>query len=428
MGEPSRQYKPIDLLEFKRRLQARVDTPRTSEDPLAELARIIGGEGRGLPVDSGTREEPSFAGSPRVEGRDREPLEPAFEPVHRPAADFSPNYPSVDLPSAHPADVAGDEEETWPGSEELAGYTNENFPAERPSRAYLRLRNHKRRNMSLYATSAATLVVAGILVAVFARPGVSVGVAPALRATMTAVATKPPADEIAASSAASATAPVAPATTAASANVADSAATSSAAMPANPPSVRSNDSLFARPRLVQTVPIYGDGSFLGQTNTLPGVGQISGASNGSAGQFSEAQPLQLSSPGSPTNAAESSASVGDDSATPVNGPAPVVATREPPKTAASPAARIVPTNAAAGATFAAILAAPMAESAARSMLTTLQKKYTGALAGHRLTYHRVKSASGIAYDVRAGGLANAAAKSVCDKVNQAGGSCQVGSR
>lgn len=76
-------------------------------------------------------------------------------------------------------------------------------------------------------------------------------------------------------------------------------------------------------------------------------------------------------------------------------------------------------------TFAAQLAASPTESAAKSTLRKLQKKYAGTLSGHRLSYHRVKVDGKTVYRVRVTGLSKDDANSVCGKLQSDGGTCFV---
>ena len=139
------------------------------------------------------------------------------------------------------------------------------------------------------------------------------------------------------------------------------------------------------------------------------------------GQVVEAQTLQTTASAAPSPSAR-------DGAGPTNGPGKDVASVEPPKAPARPAAKPAPGIAAAGAAYAAILASPATESDARGMLAQLQRKYGAALGAHRLTYHRAKGAEGTVFEVRAAGLANDEAQALCAKLSSAGASCQVGSQ
>ncbi|HWG04596.1 MAG TPA: hypothetical protein VG271_06245, partial [Beijerinckiaceae bacterium] len=220
MGEPSRQYQPVDLLEFKRRLQARVESALTSsEDPLEEMARIIGGNGHIIPANADVRPEPIFEETRFAEARAETLSEPGLALTTFAAHAASPHLvtdeqadlsldPTDDIesdrakwtpPSVRADDRLSDQTERdeeleanhpafdveWQELDAAVDQEGDAFAPSQSNRAYLRLRNHRRRNISLYATSAAALVVAGALVAIFVRPGVSVGVAPVLGPTST---------------------------------------------------------------------------------------------------------------------------------------------------------------------------------------------------------------------------------------------------
>jgi hypothetical protein len=437
MGEARRQYQPVDLLEFKRRLQARVESASTSnEDPLAELARIIGGGGRIVPADVPSHEEASFGGGQmQAAGRAREPSEPIFEPVHQATEDRSWDHARLEPAFGGPADFQDAAEEEWQRLAPPEYYANEDLP-EPTSRAYLRLRNRRRRNLSLYTTVAAAVVVAGLLVVVFTRPGVSVGIAPAAH-TAAAIPALPPADTGPAPASVPAAA-IAPADVGAGVQLAavpspqPAGDSSVAAVPAAPlaqsgapPPAAAAESPFSQPRRVQTIPIYSDGSFIDPVAPNPNGDQFGAAPDSAATPFTEPQILQMpaSSPPAPP------APAATDTATPAaaGGAGKQVAALAPPKAAPAPAIRTTSAGDAAE-TFAAVLASPAAESDARNMLGQLQKKYGAALGGHRLTYHRVKRAEGVVYEVRVAGLGNDDAQSLCAKLSKAGASCDVGSQ
>lgn len=333
----------------------------------------------------------------------------------------------METPFDHSADFHEATEEAWPGFDETHAHANEDFAVDPASRAHRRLRNHNRHTISLYATAAAIFVVSGVLVAVFSRPGVSVGVAPAIRTVAAAtVASKVPA-----AAASSPAAPVAAAppdsgpqlpNTPLLSPVGDAAAVTASAGAAAPPPdaapVSSDDSLFSPSRRVRSIPVYSDGSFMDPANQA--TGEQFASAGAASGQASEAQTFQ-SPPSSPP------AQPGVSNAASQAPPATNVASREPPAASAPvhSAARTAPVAAQAGRNFEAVLAAPSSELEARGTLSTLQRKYGTELAGYRLTFHHAKRAGQTVYEVRVAGLANDAAQALCDKLTKAGGSCDI---
>ncbi|HUZ66914.1 MAG TPA: hypothetical protein VMU56_04535 [Beijerinckiaceae bacterium] len=80
---------------------------------------------------------------------------------------------------------------------------------------------------------------------------------------------------------------------------------------------------------------------------------------------------------------------------------------------------------ASGAHFAAYLTSST-EAQARQQLVPLQRKYGSELGGHRLSYHRMRVGGAVVYRVRAGLLSKPQADALCQKIQTAGGSCDVG--
>ena len=75
--------------------------------------------------------------------------------------------------------------------------------------------------------------------------------------------------------------------------------------------------------------------------------------------------------------------------------------------------------------FAVQLAAPGSEADARSATTRLLKKFSGALHGQRLGFHRADSNGKTVYRVRVSSLTKADATSLCSKLKADGGTCFV---
>jgi SPOR domain len=97
----------------------------------------------------------------------------------------------------------------------------------------------------------------------------------------------------------------------------------------------------------------------------------------------------------------------------------------PVKVATAEATDEAPEAAAAGHGFAVQLAAPQTEAEARQSMTKLQRQYGADLAGHRLKYHRATVANRSVYRVRVVGLSHEEATALCKKLQSKGGSCFV---
>ncbi len=75
--------------------------------------------------------------------------------------------------------------------------------------------------------------------------------------------------------------------------------------------------------------------------------------------------------------------------------------------------------------FAVQLAAPASEAAARQSMAKLQRQFGGELAGHHLKYHQASVANKSVYRVRVVGLSYEAATALCQKLQTKGGACFV---
>jgi hypothetical protein len=76
-------------------------------------------------------------------------------------------------------------------------------------------------------------------------------------------------------------------------------------------------------------------------------------------------------------------------------------------------------------TFAVQLAAPQTEAAARQSMAKLQRQFGSELAGHRLKYHQATVADKSVYRVRVVGLSHEGATTLCQKLQAKGGACFV---
>jgi hypothetical protein len=75
--------------------------------------------------------------------------------------------------------------------------------------------------------------------------------------------------------------------------------------------------------------------------------------------------------------------------------------------------------------FAVQLAAPGSEEEARQSMNRLGKQFSGALNGHHLGYHRASVGDKSVYRVRVGGLSHDEATALCEKLKTSGGTCFV---
>jgi hypothetical protein len=213
-----------------------------------------------------------------------------------------------------------------------------------------------------------------------------------------------------------------------------------------PSGATANNGLFPEPRRVKTVSVRPDGSVItGEMAPSP-----SSAAPGSAAQRAPSMALVTPPPTTPTpptrpassdraaidrlaaNAAQTPTPKATARAT-----APVVANveRSQTETAAPAATRPKPTDAArpkpadttasTGGAFAAQLAAPASEEEARSVMSTLAKRYGSELGGHKLTWRKATVGDKTVYRIRAGNLSQEAANGICTKMQAKGGSCFV---
>lgn len=419
MGEAKRQYQPVDLLEFKRRLLARTEpSPKSVEDPLSELARIIGGGGRIVPAGTAPPGEAVSNRPTAAEEQDARPHNTQVEPVQWPEwppEEQSPRYDAVDQPFDDPIDLDEGAHDEWRSHMDRTTYSNENVLVASAEDARFRLHNRRHANVSLLVTAAA-VAVAGVFTIMIFRPGVSTLSPADHRADTVAVAKTDPA-------VAPSTASVAGAQTSVDAGTQslstppNPAGTAAAVVPAGASPPQPDSGMFLQPKQVRTVPVYGNGISAGPADVASGTAQAAPAPGLTFAQVVAAQTLPA--PGSvPAPSTRSNAGA-------TNAPNLDFASAEPPTAAARPATKSKADVAAAGTTYAAILASPTSESEARGLLSQLQKKYGEALDGHRLTFHRVKGAEGTVYEVRAAGLADDEAQTLCTKLSNAGTSCTV---
>jgi len=208
---------------------------------------------------------------------------------------------------------------------------------------------------------------------------------------------------------------------------------------AAPSGATTNNGMFPEPRRVKTVSVRPDGSVItGEMAPSPSSAAPSASRSASMALVTPppVTPTPPSRPAAADRAAiEKLAAGAAQTPTPkatARATAPVVANVEDPQTeAAAPATRAKPAETAhpkptgsAGA-YAAQLAAPGSEAEARSVMSTLAKRYGSELSGHKLTFRKAKVGDKTVYRVRAAGLSQEAATSICTKLTAKGGNCFV---
>jgi len=85
----------------------------------------------------------------------------------------------------------------------------------------------------------------------------------------------------------------------------------------------------------------------------------------------------------------------------------------------------LPASAPGNGSFAVQLAAPGSEAEAKSTMSRLEKKFGAALGGHHLGFHKAESNGKSVFRVRVGSLSKTDAASLCEKLKAAGGTCFV---
>ena len=495
----ARQRPPIDLDDFQRRMRAPRQPQCPEEDPLAELARLVGEQhdpyGDVFAQEATARHAQNDVENPL--GR----REPAFEGVApRFSADFaaieaglrgthSPHLEPAEANTANYSDGSGDQ-----GGHSYAGQGNEDWL--RQGRSTSQPAMHSRR--PVYAM-AATIVVCMIGIGfAFAYKGRASS--PSEIKTITAASgptkVQPPADATpdqadqdgaapgqaaptklvsrdeqpidlsqavqenasrdAASrgtDAASVPVPLSPgqAQDAAAGTVSPDYSATGSTTSSVPDAGASNPTYSDRgfgagmpaPKKVKVVSVRPDGTIL-PNDQLPAAAMPQAAAapphDAIAKAIERAGPVaRASSPKSTSRVSTTPkptdiASAGGDADTPAPVPAkPAKAPRKakPVHVASADTGEHEATEAAApaaatsGGMFAVQLAAPGSESDARSTTARLLKKYSGALSGRRLGFHRAESNGRSVYRVRVSSMSKDDATSLCDKLKAAGGTCFV---
>jgi SPOR domain len=482
MSDPAARQRPmINLDEFERRL-GRQATPssRDGEDPLIELARLVG--------STEDRYKAVFQGRPAASAAPRYPAEPqqTSEPIarrRRLGGDFAaieaglrgtsaPEFPAAPEPAFH-GDPESSEADTddWLDSPYLPPPPVVESPRSR---------------LPLYATAA--IIIAGMagIGASFALKHHTVAPREIAMIKAEQGPTKIPVSETAdtpkpqevsvldsspqipvaavshseepANLGAAPQAPAAPQASAATAPQASTSPTQAAPSPAAvvpvpaPPAVEGQNQAFGlsgmiEPKKVKTVVVRPDGTIM--SSDTPQEPSVAAAAQPmpTVAPPQEAPPVLPVGPGPvPVDTAASSAkttervaaespsvdtapaSADTASATPAVPAAPVAPTAhsEQSKPVAVAETEATDSGAQAGAHgFAVQLAAPQTEAEARQSLAKLQKEYGAEIAGHRLKYHRATVANKSVFRVRVIGLSHEEATALCKKVQAKGGGCFV---
>jgi len=484
MSEPAAKQRPmINLDEFERRLGRPTPPTRSGDDPLAELARLVGGtEDRFKSMFQARPASPANPPlDPRVAHRDHvDRLAPPPSPADSRSRPLGGDFAAIEAglrgsiapeyyTNGADADYAGAdypdanvEDDDW-----LDAPYEPAAPAARPVEA-------PRSRLPLYATAAIIVVgIAGIgttfalkrtpaapreIAMIKAAPGPikvqASGTAdadqnqdasildksPQPQPTAAVNRTEQPEDLAGTARTADGQAPQSTATTATPPTAAPNNAV---VVPVPPPPVTdSNDgqdsglSGLIEPKKVKTVSIHPDGTsgandsiaqqefppIAPPTMVAPASVNSTPAPNDSA---------SATPPAAPETDQNSVAPSANDTTAPEEHRA-VGKPKSPPKPERvaeadtdNGDANDAAAPSSAGGAFAVQLAAPTSESQARQVMTKLQRQFGSLLAGHHLKYHVARVADKSVYRVRVGGMSHEAATTLCQKLQAKGGTCFV---
>ncbi len=436
MGESAAKYRPeLDLDEFERRLRAAAPTSQPRQgapDPLAELARLVGGaDGRQDPFEALFRAQKAVA-----QGRAdrREDAHGHFPP---PPAPPSPAQGQAIPPLPSPRDPFFESRSPHHGNPQYAAETDPQW-VEEPARvdapwasqapefapepqafAPQAERTGGRRKV-VYAMAAVLFGGVGLFVGGLALKKGGGGEAPLILADNAPAKIKPTAQEGAATGAGQAlfdrkddNAPakaVSKAEQPADLVVAAKQAAASVATPTPPeptsdapakPAAQNGDGLMA-PRKVKTVSIRADGSLL---NAPDGAKPKSALPTMAAGMPGLTPVAPAARPAPP------------------RAPSTTEAALQAPKPKAKPEAAAV--EPAATGDWAVQLAGEPTEAEARAAASKFAEKYGSALQGHRPTFVSAEKDGKTIYRVRVGRLSKDAANSMCGAIKGKGGNCFI---
>jgi hypothetical protein len=444
MGENAAKFRPeIELDEFERRLRAAAPASGAREpqrpdpqtrDPLAELARLVGGEsGRGGdPFEALFRAQAAIADTRAAAGHPPQEPQDHYQERHFDDRDAYRHAPQSGHADPYARNAPHDEAEPhWVGDVEPpaapVGWADED-----PEAQFDRAPAANGRKKVFYGMAAIlALGVLGIGATLGLRGKSGGQEVVTIKADPDPARVKP--DQPAAAAAKNETlfdrkdhasgAKVVggeeqPADLGATAKAARVVAAANA--PAPPAQGAQGDSPFPTPKKVKTVSVRADGTVIGSGDARPqGTHGLPSMVNGfpsitpSAGAASQAKaPAPKTAAAPPTQQA---------AIKPPAAPAAVKPTAAP--AAAKPAADA--SGAAESGGFAVQLAGSPVESEARAAANTLTAKYASVLKGHRASFAAAQVGDKTVYRVRIGHLSEVAAKDMCTAIKGQGGSCFV---
>jgi hypothetical protein len=468
MSESVAKQRPsIDLDEFERRLRGPSPAARSQEDPLAELARLVGG---GAPLMAPSEDLPKATDQPGV-------VSPPDWQSHEeaaalpPAVVFDPGSLRGALPE-EPVEFAADPASSYEDEQFSPGGPIESGE-DRPPRS----------RRALYLMSGAlALVLAGIAVT-FAMRGHAHdgGEAPTIEAAAGPTKVQPAtpdgvdvadrdaslldrsgADDVSSSRVVDhQEQPVDLQTIRsqrpAAGNAANAAQAQGAATGAAPPAAASAG-YFPEPKRVRTVSVRPDGTLIADdppsARSFVASNDPSAVTRAAAGAGSAANPnvatdvpLPVARPTTPkttarivttpkaTPAVAGAADPGTgippaviplkSRPAPAAPAAPTKPTRVADATGSGDAGKVLPASAAAGGGYAVQLAAPASEQEANDTMARLEKKFAAELDGRHTAVEKADSNGRTVYRVRIVGLASDDANVLCSRLKAGGGACFV---
>ncbi len=454
MSEPAAKPRPmIDLDEFERRLRRPAAAPHPHEDPLTELARLVGGhEDPFKNVFDRERLPPRVApvpvSTPRVRPVDP-PLPEAFE-------DEDPRFHSTIHPQNYAEEpVAANPDYAWADMQP---------PAAPMAAQAANLPPRSRRPLFVMA-GIILLGIAGIgasfayksksgpheIATINAMSGPtkiqpeSSGGTDVPNQTASILDKNPQSSPVGLSNHREQPVDLAQAATLPRTAMADASGTMGAAsVPVpTPPGGQAQQNIqsyglgaLIEPKKVKTVSVRSDGTLL-PNDTPPQMPSSVAPAAPSTNHASAPTAATTPKPVTPKSTArvvttpkpQSIEQLADDgnnapvAATPAK---PKVAPAKPVKVAETETTNAIPEQGAAvGSGFAVQFSAPASEQEAHEMTAKLSSKFSSELSGHHLTYHRAKVGDKTVFRVRTSGLTHDEATSICQKVQGSGGSCFV---
>ncbi len=445
----------IDIEEFERRLRA--PEPKAPTDPLAELARLVGGPNKSDPLASLFGDAPAAAPGRR---------EPTFEapPAHDPQQAHPHGDLRGDLRGAFDSQPVYEPQAAQPATlDEFAHFEqpdagrgqqwDETAPV--PEIALAPEPPPARSKKPLYLTAA--VIAAGFIgigASLAWRGGPHVGgEAPTIKAASGPVKVQPPAGQSAEAPGrdsalldkTAATPPVKQVVTTTEAPMDPTQAARSARIVSTnagdgvgaagvippppiaapqPPARPAAASGFPEPKKVKTVAVRADGSIISsETTATAPQPPVKPAAPAPAAQTKNATPKSVARVAT-TPKVEDESEPPRAAARPAPKPKAEARPEAPARVARAETDDAAPARAASGGGgFAVQLAAAGSEAEARQTAARLGQKFSEALGGRRPSF--AKAADKDVYRVRVGGMSREAAVEACEKVKAAGGGCFV---